>query len=68
MRQATMISATGATREIVIEEGFAVVRLGNGWYQMECDFCPYTSGRFHDWNKLASWGRYHQLAYHTDGL
>jgi hypothetical protein len=67
MRKATMINAKGATREIVIEEGYAVVRLGNGWYQIECDLCTYTSARFHDWHKLAAWGRFHQLQYHKDG-
>jgi len=68
MRKATRVSSRGATREIVIEEGFAVVRLGNGLYHMECDICNYTSVRFHDWIKLTAWGRHHQLECHADGL
>lgn len=56
---ATIVNASGGTREIFEENDFRVVRLGEGWYQMECDLCNYCSGRNMDYNELRRFGHVH---------
>lgn len=66
MRDLTGINENSDTREIVVEKGFAVVGLGESWYQMECRYCPAVSVRDRDWQKCQRWGHIHRNYYHKD--